>query len=78
MKPIKTPETNVVFKLPGGTDENNLPVYMGNNEHDEKVIISTWELSDEERKVIAEGGMVSLCVWGDGTPPVSLAVVERG
>jgi hypothetical protein len=76
MKPIPTPETNVVYKLPGGTEENNLPTFQGLNDHGEKVIRSTWELDAEERKAIAQGGTIELCVWGEGTPPVSLAVIE--
>jgi hypothetical protein len=76
MKVISTPYTNVVFRLPGGTDDNNLPVFVGDNEQGEKVIVSTWELDDEERAAIAQGATISLVVWGEGTPPVALSVDE--
>lgn len=76
MKPIRTPHTNAIYKLKGGTDENDLPVEQSLDESGNPCLVSTWQLDDEERAAIAQGGTISLCVWGDGTPPVSLAVNE--
>lgn len=74
MKPVATPDTNATFELEGGTRENDLPL--------ERVAVagapalrSTWELTDEERKAIADGSNVYLIVWGTGTPPVAVGVV---
>jgi hypothetical protein len=79
VKPIKTPHTTTMFKLVGGGPENDLPVEQGFNggKEDEPVLRSTWELTDEERRIIAEGGMIELVIFGVGTPPVAIHVVDK-
>lgn len=74
MNPIQTADTNTVFTLPGGTEENNLPLNKtirdGYN-----VNISTWQPSDDERAILADGGNVELMVYGIAHPPVSIIAV---
>lgn len=71
MKPRRTPSSNTVFSLPGGTEDNDLwvrrDVLAG-----EPVICSVWVPTDEERAAIAGGANIELIVWGEGTPPVAL------
>lgn len=74
MKPIRTVDTNSVFKLRGGTEENDLPLSRIHHEDGSITNCSTWELTDEERQAIAAGANIDLFVWGFNHPPVSLAV----
>lgn len=74
MKPVPTPFSNHVFVLPGGTDENNLPVEMTHDVHNQRCIVSMWEPTDEERKRISEGENIRLVVWDWTHPAVALAV----
>lgn len=75
MKPIQTKYSNRIFKLPGGTEENDLPLEQTTDEDNNTILISTWELSDTELDDIEATGKIQLVVWGVGTPPVSLRVV---
>lgn len=77
MKPIVTPRSNMVFKLEGGSEENDLPVEQAYDDDENSVLVSTWELTDDERKRISEGANVELMIWGKGLPPVALAVEEE-
>jgi hypothetical protein len=63
-----------VFELPGGNEDNSLFVEVAQDSAGTPCSTSTWELTEEERQQIAEGGTVELCVWGLGHPPVALAV----
>jgi hypothetical protein len=73
MRPRRTPQTTVVFSLVGGNEDNDLWVRRGSTDG-EPWIESVWELDVEERAAIADGGTIELRVYGQGTPPVSLAV----
>jgi len=73
MRPRRTSVSNCVFRLAGGNEDNDLWARRGSTDG-EPWIESTWQLDDDERAAIAAGGTVELRVYGDGTPPVSLAV----
>lgn len=77
MKPIRTADTNTVFKLQGGTEENDLPLSRIRHEDNTVTLCSTWELTEEERAAIAGGANIELYVWGERHPPVSLAVSDE-
>lgn len=73
MRPRKTPTSTNVFVLPGGNEDNDL--WVEKTEIDgQPVILSVWDLDDEERAAVAAGGTIELATWGIGHPPVSLAV----
>lgn len=76
MRPRRTPTSNKVFRLPGGTEDNDLWVHA---HHDDGnvVIDSVWEPTEEEREQIAEGANIELRVWTAITPPVSLAITNE-
>lgn len=75
MKPRRTPRSNQVFTLPGGTEDNDLWVERTTSEQG-PCIRSVWELTARERADIADGANVYLIVWGTGTPPVALGVTD--
>lgn len=77
MKPRRTPTSNRVFRLPGGTEDNDLWVREDQDEVGAPLICSVWVPTDEERRAIARGDNIELAVWGTGTPPVSLAVTTE-
>lgn len=76
MKPVRTSKATATFVLKGGTEVNDLPVEQTEDEDGRPVLVSTWYLSEEERRRISIGKRVVLTVWGIGTPPVALSVEE--
>jgi uncharacterized protein (UPF0303 family) len=73
MRPCRTPETLVVFHLPGGTEENDLWVRRG-QQNGLTFVESVWALEDNERAAIAAGATVELRVYAQVTPAVSLEI----
>lgn len=76
MKPRRTVVSNRVFRLPGGTEDNDLWVYADIDTRGEPVIRSTWVPTEDERKAIAEGQNIELVVWGAGHPPVNMQLTD--
>lgn len=76
MKPVRTSQATTTFVLKGGTKVNDLPVEQA-EEDGRPVLVSTWELTDDERRRISIGKRVVLTIWGIGTPPVALSVEEE-
>ena len=77
VKGRRTHFTTRVFRLPGGTEDNDLWVYDmadGQNNH---VIVSVWEPSQKEREAIANGENIRLLIWGDGIPPIALDTTDE-
>jgi hypothetical protein len=73
VRPRRTSASDKVYRLPGGTEDNDLWVETGEQDG-APTILSTWELSEGERRAIADGGTIDLIVWGGGMPPVALEV----
>jgi hypothetical protein len=73
VKPRRVPDSTAVFRLPGGNEDNDLWVKRGST-NGEPWIESVWELDEDEREAIAAGATIELRTYGNGTPPVSLAV----
>ena len=82
MEPGDIKNANRVLGPPKDLTENevmSLPVlveYQHDCEPRGIVMRSAWIPTDEERKMIAEGGCVILSVFGTGHPPVALATVH--
>jgi hypothetical protein len=77
MKARRTIHTNKVYRLPGGTEDNDLWTYeLSGPEYESKIICSVWVPTDEERQKIANGENIRLAVWGC-QPPVALDVVDE-
>lgn len=77
MKPIRTALTNRIFKLEGGTEENDLPVEACEDEAENTILVSTWKLSADERRAIYAGKNIELLVWGTAHPPVAIRLANR-
>lgn len=77
MRPHRTHFSNTVYRLPGGTEDNDLWVEVGPaDEGAGELLRSCWVPTAEERRAIAEGANVELIVWGSAHPPVALGVVD--
>jgi hypothetical protein len=75
MQPITFPEANFIFNKPSEmTDEQcgDLPVAKLKDPDGVPLIISCWELSEEDKARVAETGSIWLTICGTGMPPVGL------
>lgn len=72
MKPVRTPDSNALFTLPGGNEDNYLYAEqtVGGEIH------SVWELHPAERAMLAGGGRVRLTIFGALVPPVLLTIAR--
>lgn len=68
MRPVKTPETNVIYTLPGGNEDNFLHACRVDAGH----IYSDWELKPNERALIRAGARLRLTILTEPIPPVAL------
>lgn len=71
MKPVKFDLVNKIFKLVGGTSENDLPVF-----DDGSTLHSAWQPDAGDRQKIARGDALLLSVSGKEHPLVQLQVVD--
>lgn len=76
MKPRRTPDSNVVFHLPGGNEDNDLWAEATLDTSGRRVICSVWQFTDEERQAVAEGANIELVVWGSGVPPLAVHITD--
>lgn len=76
MKPRRTPTSDVVYRLEGGNEDNDLWVTRCVQDGS-PILLSVWELSNKERERIAKGENVQLAIWGTMHPPVSLDVTDQ-
>lgn len=77
MKPRRFPAANKVFRLDGGTEDNDLWVEQGEFNDGTQFVRSVWTLTSAERYRIADGQNITLTVIGPGTPPVMIAVTPE-
>lgn len=86
MRGRRTPSSNFVYRLPGGTEDNDLHVQLGRgyptlDERDPcagmPYIAAVFEPAPQERAAIARGANVELVVLGEGMPPVMLHVTDE-
>lgn len=77
MRPVKTPSSNGVFTLDGGTEDNDLWCERTESDDGTPVTWSVWVPTAEERAAIAAGRNLGLAVFGGGHPPVSLSITEE-
>lgn len=76
IRPRRTHLTDKVFRLPGGTEDNDLWARITTDERDVPVVCSTFVPTDEQRARIAAGENIELCIWGGGQPPVSVHLTD--
>lgn len=66
-EPIKFPQSNTTHVAEGC---NDLPTCVTTDSSGAPVIISVWQLSEEERQRVAATGQVYLYIFGTAQPPV--------
>lgn len=76
MRARRTPSSNRVFQLAGGTEDNDLWARV-DSAGGVVTVSSVWELTDDERAAVAAGANIELTVWGPGTPPVSMRTTDE-
>lgn len=76
MKPRRTVESNRVYRLAGGTEDNDLWVTVTEDVDGVACVASAWEPSPEERQAIADGANVGLVIWGLAHPPVAIITTD--
>lgn len=76
MKPRRTHTSNKVFRLVGGTEDNDLWVERAADVDGAMILISTWVPTFEERERIYNGENIALVVWGSGMPPVHVTLTD--
>jgi len=72
LKPIRTPDSNTVYTLPGGNEDN----YLYIERTDDGELHSVWEMTAAERLLLAGGGRVQLTIIGSLVPPIILSVAR--
>jgi len=77
MDPVETTETNFTFTLPGGTEENDLPVKVSSVEDEIPTMTSFWKLDKDDMITLDEGGYIELTIEGLGHPPVRLRCLSN-
>lgn len=76
MRPRRTPSSNFVYRLPGGTEDNDL--HCRRDVIDGTLCVaSVWDLEPAERAAIGAGANLELTVIGGGHPPVQLSVTRE-
>lgn len=71
MNPVRTEWTEMVYR---GTDPEVGDLWC--HRHEPGVILSVWEPTDDERRVLINGGRVVLTVMTEPIPPVALYVLD--
>jgi hypothetical protein len=77
MRARRTHNSTRVFRLPGGTEDNDLWVYALADEAGYPIIASVWEPTEAERQAIAGGENIRLLIWGTGIPPVAIDTTDE-
>lgn len=72
MNPIKFGEANHVYRGPT-PDVGDLWCYIP----EPGMVCTVWELTDEERALIAAGGRIELVIHNEPIPPVALGVLPE-
>lgn len=86
MRARKTPSSNGVYHLDGGTEENDLHVRTGDALgavptddpcYGMPYVASVWVPDDAERAALATGSNLELTIVGSGVPPLMLLVTDE-
>lgn len=77
MTPTVTPEQNLELGAPPGMAGcDPMRVEVRQTPEGYPVLVSTWDLTDDERLQIGAGGRVELWVFGSEHPPVAMQVID--
>jgi hypothetical protein len=78
MTPIRTNKTNDVLGVSpkqAAAGVRPLPIERGDKDEDPPTVASDWVLSDQDIEALkANGGIVTIRLWGKTHPPLALVV----
>lgn len=74
MRPRRTHVSNHCLSLPGGTEDNDLWVHVGEDEDGDTLMTSVWVPTKAERQAIADGKNIALTMLGSRHAPVIMEV----
>lgn len=77
MKPIKIAESNRVYKAPPNWNHQSTECGDLHVRDVEGMLLSAWQPSPEEQKLIAEGKPIILHIFGHSHPAVSIGVARE-
>jgi hypothetical protein len=75
LRPRRTHLSTKVWRLVGGTEDNDLWTQIETDDDGVIMIRSTWVPSDKQRQRIADGENIELITWG-AQPPVALMLTS--
>lgn len=73
LKPRRTVHSTNCYALEGANEDNSLWVHEDSDSAGSPIFRSTWVLTDEQRKKIAEGSNVEVILW-EAQIPMSVAL----
>lgn len=76
MESRKTKSCNIVFRLEGGDESNNLHGYRGHDTAGNNVCCGVFVPNEEERAAIASGYKIVVAIWGDTVPPMDIVLLD--
>lgn len=76
LKPRRTHRSTKVWRLPGGTEDNDLWVEERVAEGDVPVQASTFVPTEKQRSRIAAGENIEVLIWGSGQPPIAVVLSD--
>lgn len=74
LRPVRHEHSNIIMLAPPGTAISDLHAELVADEDRNPIVLSTWELTAEQRQRVAEGAQVTLMIWEYPMPPVALAI----
>lgn len=75
LRPRRTHVSRKVYRLPGGNEDNDLWVEEATSTDGGMVVCSVWELTPEDRALVAAGANVEVLIHG-GQPPMGVALTS--
>jgi hypothetical protein len=80
MMPVKTVRSKDVYGAPPGLEDKigGLPYWRTQNDFGTSTIWSEWKPSDNELRILNEGGQVLVGIVGEPIHPMSVSVTIKG
>lgn len=75
MHPIRTPASNFTYLGPA-PHIGDLPCQRAPDGRGGTVVLSTWELTPDEREAIARGANIEVGIYAEPIPPISVAIAQ--
>jgi hypothetical protein len=77
VKPRRTHNSTHVFRLEGGTEDNDLWAYYAPDEEGLAVMATVWVPTQEERERIFTGENVRLLLWARQPYPMAMDITDE-